>query len=90
MMTLRMIWNHSMPAHWQVGKVARRYSFPPIYSQVYLHEAILNISRELFTRKDLEPLWPQWLAEMEARFKNRLETSSIASTMIEREARRVA
>jgi hypothetical protein len=71
--TLRMIWNNSMPAHMQVGRV-RLYDFPPdIYTVPYMRAAVMHIGRELFSRYSALNRWQkdelrqmaEWLAYAE-------------------------
>ena len=52
--TLRMIWNHTMPPHLQVGHNIRRYKFGAFYTAEYFTNAIRSICCELSTR-ELKP-----------------------------------
>lgn len=60
--TLRMIWNNFMPAHMRVGAV-KLYTFnPDIWPESYLGQAIRQIGRELFNRRDIAP-WQKYELE---------------------------
>lgn len=65
--TLRMIWNHTMPAHMKVGRHVKAWTFGRRHPPEYMRQAIEQIGSELFRRDDLAP-W--MLAELEqmARF----------------------
>jgi hypothetical protein len=63
-MTLRMIWNHTMPRHMNVGHKIARYELSAKYTNAYLRVAITQIGLELFTRQDMTPTWTKQLHEM--------------------------
>lgn len=63
--TLRMIWNHSMPASAQLHPF-KAYTFGPFYSRKYMLEAVRALAVELSTRKDIAPAWQAQLDHMVA------------------------
>lgn len=67
--TLRMIWNHSMPADAQVGIDIKRYSFPPFYTHTYMMQACTLIFEELSTRTNLPVHLRKELTQMVLYFK---------------------
>lgn len=68
--TLRMIWNHAMPAEARVGDNIQLYSFGPAYTEEYMRHAIAHIGTELLTRTDIQPAWQKQLDKMQAWLAN--------------------
>jgi hypothetical protein len=60
--TLRMIWNHTMPASARLP--GNLYSFGPTYTRQYMIDAISAIVPELAQRKDMTPHWTAQLNRM--------------------------
>lgn len=54
--TLRMIWNHTVPAKHHFP-CYRRYTFDPSYTKDYLLQAIPALLEELSKRTDILPSW---------------------------------
>ena len=65
--TLRMIWNHSAPAHLKL-KPFKQYMFNQFYTSAYMGKAVKNIVPELLAREDLENNMVADLAFMESHF----------------------
>lgn len=61
--TLAMIWNHSMPEEARTHNY-KKYKFGSYYTAEYMVQAIHALSRELATRKDMEPHWKKMLEHM--------------------------
>lgn len=74
--TLRMIWNHTMPAPAHTPGGFTLYAFGPHYTVPYLKEAIKHLAGELATRDDIQPAW---LAELD-RMGNWLGTRQLTAT----------
>jgi hypothetical protein len=72
--TLRMIWNHTMPASARLP--GNLYSFGPTYTRKYMIDAISAIVPELAQRKDMTP---DWTAQLE-RMKDWLRTWQLEQT----------
>lgn len=76
--TVRMIWNHRMPA---VARSANyiQYTFQPVYTSVYLAQAIRMMIPELMKRGDIQPDWQaeidRWLVYLGHVDKNPQELS---------------
>lgn len=60
---LRMVWNHSAPENLKIEPY-QRYNFGSHYTASYMKDAVLNISNELQTRKDLTPYFGDCLTFM--------------------------
>lgn len=65
--TLRMIWNHTMPAHMTVGGNVKRWRFGDRHPMDYMGEAVVQVGAELFRRRDLAP-WQRDQLEQMARW----------------------
>ena len=61
--TLRMIWNHSAPAHARFTPY-KRYKFGPFYTVEYMRDAVSCLLDELLTRTNMESKWKQELKQM--------------------------
>ena len=70
--TLKMIWNHSVPAERQV-KPFRQYPFGPFYSQEYINESVKMLMRELVNRTDLDHLQEAVMQLISVRIENMLQ-----------------
>ena len=73
--TLRMIWNHRMPAAARIPGCPV-HTFHPHYTDEYFKEAILHLSVELVKRTDMTPTWQKQLDHM----VNWLKTNQIPLT----------
>jgi len=62
--TLRMLWNHFMPRHMNVGENINRYRFEAFYTPAYFRQAVYHCGRELMQRRDLTPQWKREIEEM--------------------------
>ena len=60
--TLRMIWNHTMPASARLP--GNLYGFGPTYTREYMLGAIVAIVPELATRTNMTPEWRRQLQHM--------------------------
>jgi hypothetical protein len=71
--TLRMIWNHTMPADARITPY-QAYSFGPFYTRQYLITAIAELARELASRADLRSdLKPQLQAMLDWLSRHQIE-----------------
>lgn len=71
-LTLRMIWNHSVPDRYQIHPF-KRYTFSAFYTKQYLAQAVRELGRELLSRNNLQGRWELELARM-AEFLNSAES----------------
>lgn len=60
--TLRMIWNHTMPASARLP--GNLYTFSSYYKPDYMKDAIRALTAELATREDMQPDWKDQLTFM--------------------------
>ena len=60
--TLRMIWNHTMPASARLP--GNLYTFSSYYKPAYMKDAIRALTTELATREDMQPDWKDQLTFM--------------------------
>lgn len=74
--TLRMIWNHAMPAHMRVGRNLKRWSFGKPHTPEYMREAVLHIGAELLGRPDIAPWMLAELDQVRAWLTPRLRAPS--------------
>jgi hypothetical protein len=63
--TLRMIWNHSMPASARLYPF-KGYTFGSFYGRQYMLDAVKALAVELSTRKDITADWQRQLDHMVA------------------------
>ena len=71
--TLRMIWNHRMPAEARFQQF-KRYSFGNFYSPQYMLSAVYHIGRELANRDNLTERQEKELAFMAGYFSTKLSS----------------
>lgn len=79
--TLRMIWNHTMPASARLP--GNLYSLGPTYTRDYMLKAIEAIVPELATRNDMTKDWVRQLQKMiDWLSKHQLDRSDAARAAI--------